>query len=899
MIGLSWMVTEIESIGRQVRHFFHAAQLSGAGHRKLIHNMRKLFLESGELGMAGEEEFFLSIVHCLNIMLAVRKTEEVVSRGMRFLLGFIVWSAEKDEAGVLGGPTPATRLIENLMLYALEGIDSRERLVRVRLAQLMVACVNSVDELGDGVWRVFRTKMTERLFDKEAAVRVQAVHAMSRLQQLPLTEDGSILVQDVFLELLAHDPVADVRKTVLEVVDVTEATLESIVLRRRDSDASVRKTLFANKMSEIDVRVLSIRQRDELLRCGLRDRDAGVRKAAIEMVFTRWIAVANNNLVQLLLSLDVIQHADVAESALQAFYEGNPDMFASGFPTDSFRHLTPETAIALRVYCEQVGGERAAELIPEMSELAGHVQRIYEEAFFADGGSSGGEGEFRTDAEFIILQILKVSMLLDTADEMGRRVMQGVLVELLANLELSETLFEASLATLAHLTPTPAAFINVVGALLSDLHDLYEPCSSVSADDEGLLQRSLESLSLAAEQQAVLSEDTRILSQIRCLQIIGQSFKCPSVPRSLSSHPMLLGLLNDAVIPAVNSPYAAVQGKGLYCLGLACLLSEELAEEYCPLIVEFYRQGSEETRLMALKIIFDLVLGHAQRVDVATGSGASETLLESISDALVPLSAGDDAQRMREIQSVAVEGFAKLLLHRLIASETFLCRLLRLYYDPVTADNPRLRQILSYFLQAFALSSADHQMLLAKTVLPLLESLLQTVPDANLLTIGMQLLELTDSAKLIPVEGRSEAMTLAKETANAHSHLAEVLAWAALSTAASHSAASKLYTQLLCRLRIDSSWSPSAIKRLLFVAGQLIRTTEKTQQTHVKRLVALLVELDDPTQVLEGEELRELRERLASIELVVKQPTSKPARPRQHSALAPITNVMDEISDML
>lgn len=882
------MVTEVDNIGHQVREFFHTAQLNGAGHRKLIHSMRKLFLESSELGVTGEEEFFLSIVHCLNIMLAVRKTEEVVSRGMRFLLGFVVWSAEKDEASVLGGPTATSRLIENLMLYALEGIDVKERLVRVRLAQLMVACVSSVDELSDGVWKIFRTKMTERLFDKEAAVRVQAVHAMSRLQQLPLTEDGAILIQDVFLELLAHDPAADVRRTVLEALNVTEATLGRILLRCRDIDAGVRKSLFSRKMGEIDVRVLSIKQRDELLRCGLRDRDAGVRKAVIEMVFTRWIAVADNNLVQLLLSLDVIQHTDVAEAALQAFYEGNPDMFASGFPTDSFRHLTPETAIALRVYCEQVGAERAAELIPEMSELASHIQCIYKDAFL--GGGIMGEGDQRADAEFVMVQILKASRLLDAADEMGRRVMQSVVVDLLANLELGEVLFDAALTTLSHLNPSSASFIGTVGPLLSDLHDLYDaPSGGAAPDEDGRLQHSLESLSIAPE-PVVLGEDIRILSQLRCLQIIAQSFKCLPPFRSGPSHPMFLGLLNDAVIPAVNSPYAAVQCKGLYCLGLACVLREELAAEYLQLFVEFYRLGGDETRLMALRIIFDLLLSHGPMKDMGA------VVFDGIADVLCP-SSSEDRERAKEVQAVAAEGYAKLLLHRRVDTEGPLLGLLTLYYDPSTADNPRLRQILSYFLQAFALSSAEHQMFLAQTVLPLLDSMMHTGADANLTAIGLQLLELTDPAKLIV--GASNPSDNSDANANAHTYLAEAFAWAALSTAASLPPASKLYTYLLCRLRIDASWGPLAIKRLLFVTGQLIRATEKTQQTSVKRLVALLVELDDPTQVLEGEELRTLRDRLATVEMVVRQaPLVKTSRMRNPSSLA-TTNVMDEISDIL
>ena len=252
----------------------------------------------------------------------------MVTRCVRFLVGFIVLSTERDEARVLGGSSPTSRLVENLLLYALEGIDSKERWVRVRLGQLMVACVNSVDELSDGVWTAFRSKMTERLFDKEAAVRVQAVHAMSRLQGLPLSEaqdEGQLHVLDIFLELLAHDPSADVRKAILGHIEVSDRTLEPILLRRRDVDVGVRKFFYERKMPDVDVRILSIGQRDAILRSGLRDRDPGVRRACVEMVFGSWIKTANNNLIMLLLSLDVLCNLEVAEWALRSFYEMAPD----------------------------------------------------------------------------------------------------------------------------------------------------------------------------------------------------------------------------------------------------------------------------------------------------------------------------------------------------------------------------------------------------------------------------------------------------------------------------------------------------------------------------------------------------------------------------------------------
>lgn len=587
----------------KVCDIFNSAQHSAAGHRKLIQTLLNVHRDCANNGGAeGERGFFMSLVHCMNVMLSVRRSEEVVTRCVRFLVGFIVLSAEKDETSVLGGPSPTTRLIENLMLYALEGVDSKERWVRVRLGQLMVACVNSVDELSDNVWAAFREKMTERLFDKEAAVRVQAVHAMSRLQGLSLPEDqdgGDLSVLDIFLELLAHDPSADVRKAVLGHIEVNERTMESILLRRRDVDVSVRKCFYERKMAQIDVRTLSISQRDAILRSGLRDRDSSVRRACVEMVFGSWIKTANNNLIMLLLSLDVIRNLEVAEWALRSFYEMVPDMFPS-FPPAYLQNLTPETAIALRVYCERAGPERAPDLLPEMTELASYIRHHY-----VSQVSQAEMDEARLESDFIIMELFKTSRLLDRTDEVGRRVLQELIVEMLSNLELTDQVFMAALDLLIHLTPDLGDFLQISGQLVSDLHDLYSlPDGPLAPADD--LQRSLESLTIREERLQV-TEDVRIMAQLRCQEIVAAVYKLPGL--SMLTHPVLLDLVNDVVIPAVNSHYAAIQEKGLGALGLACLLCRDLAEEYMSLFVEFYLHGQEDSKVMALKVCREHIIG--------------------------------------------------------------------------------------------------------------------------------------------------------------------------------------------------------------------------------------------------------------------------------------------------
>lgn len=152
--------------------------------------------------------------------------------------------------------------------------------------------------LSDDVWSVFRVKMTERLFDKEASVRVHAIHAMSRLQGLVLAEEGGLEVIDILLDLLAHDPSVEVRRVALSQIDVTPKSLPTILERRHDLDNGIRRMFYAEKMKEIDLKMLTIQQRDDILQAGLSDREEAVRQACAEMVFSSWIQRANSNLVE-------------------------------------------------------------------------------------------------------------------------------------------------------------------------------------------------------------------------------------------------------------------------------------------------------------------------------------------------------------------------------------------------------------------------------------------------------------------------------------------------------------------------------------------------------------------------------------------------------------------------
>lgn len=86
----------------QVYELFTESQYHISSHRKNVHQLRQVHLEWCEVdeGSAEREEaFFLCFLQCLNIVLGVKKNEEAIGRMIRFMIGFVVYCAEKGNEG--------------------------------------------------------------------------------------------------------------------------------------------------------------------------------------------------------------------------------------------------------------------------------------------------------------------------------------------------------------------------------------------------------------------------------------------------------------------------------------------------------------------------------------------------------------------------------------------------------------------------------------------------------------------------------------------------------------------------------------------------------------------------------------------------------------------------------
>lgn len=92
----------------------------------------------------------------------------------------------------------------------------------------------------------------------------------------------------------------EVRRAALYNLPRTPATVPHILARTRDSDATLRRIVYLGPLSTQalpDPRVLSIAQREEVVKNGLGDREPAVRRAAAFML-GEWLTAAGGDLLE-------------------------------------------------------------------------------------------------------------------------------------------------------------------------------------------------------------------------------------------------------------------------------------------------------------------------------------------------------------------------------------------------------------------------------------------------------------------------------------------------------------------------------------------------------------------------------------------------------------------------
>ncbi|GAA5841466.1 hypothetical protein JCM9279_000662 [Rhodotorula babjevae] len=858
----------------QLPALFGGAQATTASHRKLINSLHALFLrcslvttasaDGRSIRLSGEKAFGDKFREMCAFPLGVKKGVDQADRVVKFVAGFVGFAVEHDfkqreatdEDDEDEDDGPASRLVAQLLAFLLRGFQAKSKIARYRCVQLVALMINSLGEIDDESYHTLKTALLERVRDKEASVRQHAVVALSKLQDADEgaadsdSDDDSDdedekdkgdkrSVTEVLVEVLSHDPAAEVRRAALFNLIPSPTTLPALLRRTLDVDTTNRRLAFSHVLAEIPLASLTVAQRQVVLGRGLRDREEAVRKAARKLV-SRWIeqlaneeqdgqAILENFIA--LFDLHQDEGLGVAEKALEALFEVRPDLVESVDFDDSFyQSLMPATAFLVRVYLNHLREAESpilADVEPVVTALAYHLQSEWTQlvvSLEADERNDEREGS----GEFVVGELVGVAVNLDYGDEIGRRKMFELMREMLQHSLLPPSLIPKCLDVLLKGTSERdfmRIVVEIVQSLRADSHlvtsdsDLGEQDDSDSSssseedsdDDEeegGPRARRKAKGKGKAKVQAPQRAERRKELDLRCLLVVRALLE--RVMSALQENSMLHGLVAELIVPSVQTKDYEIRSQGLVCLGLCCLLDKSMALDSFLLLARQSESTVGEMQVKVLQTLFDLLVLHGVNFGEERGIG-TDIILGFLGSSL--------DQEDPRAAATAVVGIAKLMLAGMITDEEILSRLVLLYFAGETADNPELRQCLSYFFPVYCYSNPANQRRVANVMIKCLDVLRnvydETKDKSSMVTplqIGAQLVDWTDPQKAMDVDGiqpdESVQVDLAVKMVKALYRSEE-------------KDARKLWCQLLPKLYVPDEADDLTIKALLVLIDEL------------------------------------------------------------------------------
>ena len=499
----------------------------------------------------------------------------------------------------------------------------------------MAHIINSLDSIDDEYYHLLKMGLLKRVRDKEPMIRVQAVLGLGRLagneddgeqENADSDDDEAGGLLERLLEVLQHDPSADVRRSLLLNLPLTPSTLPYLLERARDVDSATRRALYSRLLPALgDFRHLSLSMREKLLRWGLRDRDENVRKATARLFHERWIedcagsptvtegradaettVPSADALLELLERIDVVNSAvehGVAGEAMKEFWTGRPDYReAVSFGDQFWDTLTPESVFMARTFNDFCRNDGKAELeamaeekMPEVTKLAFYLQRYMDnliERLQRNNADDLAEGEEEdtVELEFIVEQLLHIAKSLDYSDEVGRRKMFSLTRDILTVAELPDEITRFVVDVLRGVcggdTAREREFCGVVLEAVAEVHDTISADEPIANDEDESFHSAQSEISETTPTKTTNKQNhgssngeadeakaiREIMINMKCLHIAQCMLQ--NVEDNLQQNVHLVTMLNNLVVPAVRSHEAPIRERGLLCLGLCCLLDK-------------------------------------------------------------------------------------------------------------------------------------------------------------------------------------------------------------------------------------------------------------------------------------------------------------------------------------
>nr|CAG8583277.1 9746_t:CDS:10 [Entrophospora candida] len=792
----------LQNLSNLIPQIFQDCQKTSSTHRKNAINLRKLQLKCSAIApsdpssdMNGESQFNKEFTRNLNKILTKKRGQKTAEYIVKFVVSFVTYSQEKEreEASSDGcvNEDPDDYNLEN-------SLSSR---FTEYLLRYLLQGVKAKD-------KVVRYRVCQLIS-----------YLINLLRTLELQGDelsGDEITQKL-LEIMQNDSSPEVRRSVLSNLDLTETTLPFILERAKDVDSHCRRSVYQIMEGIGDFRALSINDREKLLTCGLKDR-----KTCSKMLSTKWLKQVNDDLLQLLNRLDVVR-SNIAQEVLLSIFKERPDLLKDlRFEDNIWDELTAEKIFFICVFCEyhKEDASKLDELLPEVTRFAFYLQKYHNCLIEAKSDIE------QTNYEFIVTQFLLLAKLLDYGDEIGRRKMHSLLGEILMLPTINENHIDNIIEIIKKISLNEKDFTCSMAEIILNIR---EGLLVTSKDDDITVNKTnyitlrdeadeIDSLDYdEMEVDEVARNDNEVQNEIdheekdrlnfkminmKCLRIIQSILE--KIGESLRNNPSTSGFIDEVIIPNTQSKDPDLR---------------------------------EMTK--SLMMLFDIFMTFGYTT-ITKGT----EIPELINDCL--------KSDVEQIQAIAVEGIAKLMLTKLLQDKDILQKLVYLYFGNKTIENIRLRQCLSYFFPVFCHSAYENLQLMQQIFIPTILNLLKEHKNSKgyltpPLQISQQMIDWIDPYQVVKLP-RTEENNI---DYGLHADIAINII-------------KEIYLDTNSKLQINETAGIIRFRKLTLIAGNL-KSRNILSDTVAKNALNkfesnLLKYFEDAPNVLDDEELEMLRD---------------------------------------
>ncbi|XP_019381983.1 PREDICTED: condensin complex subunit 3 isoform X1 [Gavialis gangeticus] len=517
-------------------------------------------------------------------------------------------------------------------------------------------------QIDDELFDKINEAMLIRLKDKFPNVRIQAVLALSRLQD-PKDENCSVV--KVYNTLLENDTNSEVRRAVLSCIAPSAQTVPKIVGRIMDVKEVVRKLAYEVLAEKVPMKVLSIAQRVKLLQQGLSDRSDAVKEVVKKKLLQSWLRATEGDVLELLHRLDVEDCPEVAVPMLNAMFSLSSisDLVQNCKNLDSRKtipveELTAENALYWRSLCEYLkskGEEGEAlleQVVPEPAIYAEYLLRYLQSIPVLNEKQREDFSciEHLMTKEFIGQQLSLLIGCMDTTEEGGRKRLLSVLQEILILPTTSVSLISSLAERLLSIIKDDDKRIETVAEIISEVREpivtfdkpidatemrkqqlqlaeikvrlfeakvALEECidlqdfnrASVLKEKIAELEHIKNDLIKEAEQPEIKEmrvEKNDPETLLKCLMICYELLKQMSFVKGIG--PTMNGIIESLILPGITNVHPAVRNMAVMCLGCCALQNKDFAHQHLALLLQVLQIDDITVKLSALKAVFDQLM---------------------------------------------------------------------------------------------------------------------------------------------------------------------------------------------------------------------------------------------------------------------------------------------------